>query len=129
MSETLPITKERRRNVIRDVAGEGYDHTTRDTHRQDLREYEALLRQAEAALAAMTRERDAAMVFVVRWLNGRPAIEEAREIRYNLACKLYSQMYGAEMAGIAAALEALPEDIPNIADAIEAVYAHLLEAE
>ena len=89
----------------------------------------ATIRQLEGGLAAVTAERDAAMLFVSRWLDGAKPRHEAERIREMLARRGYSQMHAAEMAGIATALEALPEEIPGVADVIEALYARKAKEE
>ena len=83
----------------------------------------------EAKLVEVTAERDAAMLFVSRWLDGAKPRHEAERIREMLARRGYSQMHAAEMAGIATALEALPEEIPGVADVIEALYARKAKEE
>ncbi len=82
---------------------------------KDRLRYEATIRREE-------RMRIAAMVFVSRWLDGGEPRFAAEGIRETLARQGYHQMHSAEMAGIAAALEMLPEEIPDIADAIDALY-------
>lgn len=83
----------------------------------------------DVTVCQLEAERDAAMVFVARWLDGNKPSQEAAHIRAVLASQGYSQMRSAEMAGIAAALEAMPEDIPGIADAIDAVYSRMTPEE
>lgn len=134
--EHLPFTKEERES-IRESAKAIIEDRGRQKGalavfvvldgKRDLR-FLATLRAVEAKRDALRAERDAAMVFASHWIDGGDHRAEAAAIRETLARQGYSQMSAAEWAGIAAALEALPDDVPEIDDAIEAVYSHLPEA-